>query len=68
MNYLEPIQCVKCPVLKDYIDIKECKTCCYKIEIRQPYRHWAVKCSYVDPVEESMKPEPSIDQEYRMSW
>lgn len=43
---LKPITAVKCPSLNRLVAVKECEECECCIEIRNPWRYFAVKCSY----------------------
>ena len=42
---LKPVQAVNCPSLKRVVAVTECKDCECVIEVRDPWRHFAVKCS-----------------------
>jgi len=43
---LKPTQAVKCPRSGNLVAVLECGPCECCVEIRQPWRHFAVKCSY----------------------
>ena len=43
---LKPVDCVKCPVTGLYVPTDVCATneCGKFLELRRPWRHYAVKC------------------------
>jgi len=43
---LKPISGVKCPKDDILVSLGTCDKCEYMIEVRRPWRHFAVKCAY----------------------
>ncbi len=43
---LKPITAVMCPSIKRLVAVTDCEDCECMIEIRSPWQHYAVKCSY----------------------
>ena len=42
---LKPVTCVMCPASGEYRSTVYCEECCPAfIELRRPWRHWAIKC------------------------
>ena len=48
VSTLKPITAVECDYHKRLMSVEGCKLCDYVLEVRQPWRHFAVKCSYGD--------------------
>jgi len=42
---LKPIEAVMCPSIKRLVAVKDCEKCECVIEVRRPWRHFAVKCN-----------------------
>ena len=47
MTTLAPIQAVRCPSTGRLVAVDDCRGCECCEEVRQPWRHYAVKCSVV---------------------
>ena len=45
---LTPITAVRCPKTDQLVPLSSCESCPHVIEVRRPWRHFAVKCSYGD--------------------
>ena len=43
---LKPVQAVECPRSGYLVAVEECRACECCVELRQPWRYWAVKCSF----------------------
>mgnify|MGYP006910772550 CR=1 FL=1 len=41
---LRPAQAVRCPLTGKAVFVSECRECKYMIEVRSPWRYYAVKC------------------------
>jgi len=43
---LKPITCVRCPKNEALVTVSVCDKCEHVLEVRRPWRHFIVKCSY----------------------
>jgi len=41
---LKPVTAVKCPINEKLVSLDECEGCPNAIEVRIPWRHFAVRC------------------------
>lgn len=48
---LRPITAVKCPQTDQLVSLTTCDECPQVIEVRRPWRHFAVQCSHGDEYE-----------------
>jgi len=53
---LKPIQAVPCSLHKRLIAVEGCRLCEYCEDIRQPWRHYAVRCSFPDTKSSAVYP------------
>jgi len=44
VSTLRPVTAVMCPSIKRLVAVEDCKDCECVIDVRSPWRHYAVKC------------------------
>lgn len=70
MQNLKPVKAVLCPLQGYLVSISEvCEKCPNCVEIRRPWRYWAVKCSYEPPEGQHLSTQEQIrESEPKSRW